>query len=177
MPDALLYGGRPCDCGCKRQYKTPGTLQWYQQHFDDPLFTVRSNGAVVYSHPQTLRQQVYWLLQYIQRNTPGRAELETVLALMGSGCATGSFSVPSLYMLRQLSEATAWTDHQFHVCCGEKCPGHIFIDRDSCKEDKRTDPTQDKVCPHCKEDRYIQKNIGGACFGLGLACDFCLTWN
>ena len=144
-------------CGCGKLYCKPGTVDWYERHLDDPLYVFKMNGTTVYKHPVTLRQHVYALLQLVERTSPGRDELEVWLSILSLHCPVGdyNFSVPTLYMLKQLSEASSWTEHQLHVCDSDKCRGHVYSDAD------KPPGARETMCPNCGQSRFVQHDRGG----------------
>ncbi|EFJ51490.1 hypothetical protein VOLCADRAFT_87564 [Volvox carteri f. nagariensis] len=156
VPQANTAGGILCVCGCGLPYKKPGSAQWYLQHLDSPLYVISLNGVPVYTHPVTLRQQLYTILQQMELTTPGRAELEFWLSCMKYTCPLGhyNFSVPTLYMLKKLTEVSAWTTHQYFICDSKQCRGHIF----STKEVEGARLTK---CPNCEQVRTLCQDAGG----------------
>jgi hypothetical protein len=151
-----MTGGIVCVCGCGAPYKKPGSVQWYMQHLDSPLYVISFNGVPVYTHPVTLRQQLFAILQLMEQTTPGRAELEHWLGFMKNTCPLGhlNFCVPTLYMLKALSEASAWTNHRYYVCDSKLCKGHIFAAAD-------VEVATLTKCPNCKEERTLRQDVGG----------------
>lgn len=146
---------RRCVCGCQRPYIWPRSAAHIRAHLDDPV----SNAVGPDGSPSrwTTRQVVYGTLEHIERHCTGRAQAEGWLGLIRTCCPGHCFVPQSLYLLRQVSGATDWSEHQFHLCAASDCVGHVFVD----EAGYATSSEQDASCPHCNRSRLEKKNVSG----------------
>jgi hypothetical protein len=141
-----------CVCGCGKPYTKPGSVLYYKEHLDAPLYPGATINTV---------DMIYALLVSKQHGLIPRSSFDTYCKFLHTkALPQPNFLPPSSHLMTQVITVDDWSMHEVHVCGNEKCKGFRWPKLGRCSPSVLERHKDDK-CPICGTPRFSVEHTEG----------------